>query len=42
MKQFINLDIPIIPRIQNNRVVLDFRTVFPDQDIHIKHALQNL
>ena len=42
MKQFINLDIPIIPRIQNNKVVLDFRTVFPDQDIHIKHALQNL
>ena len=42
LKQFINHDIPIVPRIQNNKVILDFRTVFPDQDIHIKHALQNL
>ena len=42
LKKFINLDIPIIPRIQNNKVILDFRSVFPDQDIHIKNALQNL
>ena len=42
LKKFIYLDIPIIPRIQNNKVILDFRSVFPDQDIHIKNALQNL
>ena len=42
LKKFINLDIPIIPRIQNNKVILDFRSVFPDQDIQIKNALQNL
>ena len=42
LKELINLDVPIIPRIQNNKVILDFRSVFPDQDIHIKNALQNL
>ena len=42
LKKLINLDVPIIPRIQNNKVILDFRSVFPDQDIHIKNALQNL
>ena len=42
LKKLINLDVPIIPRIQNNKVILDFRSVFPDQDIYIKNALQNL
>ena len=42
LKELINLDVPIIPRIQKNKVILDFRSVFPDQDIHIKNALQNL
>ena len=42
LKELINLDVPIIPRIQNNKVILDFRSVFPDQDIYIKNALQNL
>lgn len=35
-------DPPIIARVEDNRVLLDLRTVFPEQDEHVTHALMAL
>lgn len=42
LNSLIKFEVPIIPRIQNNKVIIDLRSVFPDEDIHIKNALQSL
>jgi L-seryl-tRNA(Ser) seleniumtransferase len=35
-------DPPLIARVEEGRVLLDLRTVFPDQDAHILDSLSNL
>jgi L-seryl-tRNA(Ser) seleniumtransferase len=35
-------EIPIVARVEEGRVILDLRTVFPEQDASIHHALLEL
>jgi L-seryl-tRNA(Ser) seleniumtransferase len=37
-----NNDPPIIARVEDGRVLLDLRTVFPEQDLPIAAALQRI